>query len=163
MENKSFQEIERKFLVKGDFKALACHSFPIMQGYICSVPERTVRVRLCENRAFLTIKGKAVNNGLKRFEWEKRIALKDARKLIQLCEPGVIEKRRYWVEIEGHRWEVDEFYGENEGLVLAEIELETEEEHFVKPDWVGEEVTGDKRYYNSFLSKCPYCNWNKTK
>lgn len=132
----------------------------IMQGYLSSVPERTVRVRLKGQKGYLTVKGIGSESGASRFEWEKEIEVEDALKLLGLCEPGKIEKRRYLVVYEGNTWEVDEFFGENEGLILAEIELEKEEEEFAKPDWVGEDVTGDRRYYNSYLSRYPYKKWN---
>jgi len=154
------QEIERKFLVKGEeFKRLASAVLPIWQGYLSSVPERTVRVRLRGEKAYLTVKGMADGDGLSRFEWEKEITSHEAKELIQLCEPGVIEKERYLVPVGKHIYEVDEFHGDNAGLVVAEIELSFPEEDFVKPDWLGREVTGDLRYYNSALTKNPYKNW----
>ncbi len=154
------QEIERKFLVKGEaFKALASAALPICQGYLSSVPERTVRVRLRGKKAYLTVKGMASGDGLSRFEWEKEIAPHEAEELIRLCEPGVIQKSRYLVPVGKHTYEVDEFYGDNNGLIIAEIELSSVDEDFVKPDWLGKEVTGDQRYYNSSLTKNPYKNW----
>lgn len=156
---KAFRETERKFLVKGDYKSAAFRSFPIVQGYLSSVPGRNVRVRLSDDKAWLTVKGPAVENGLSRFEWEKEIGVEEARELLKLCEPGRIDKRRYLVKAGKHIYEVDEFYGENEGLVVAEIELESEDEAFIRPDWLGEEVTGDRSYYNSALLRCPYSNW----
>lgn len=159
MEKNVHREIERKFLVKGAFKSEAFQAVPILQGYLSSVPERNVRVRLCGSKACLTIKGPATADGLSRFEWEKEINTEDARELIKLCEPGFIDKVRYLVRAGKHIYEVDEFHGENEGLVVAEIELGAEDEAFVKPDWLGEEVTGDKRYYNSSLIRYPYKEW----
>ncbi|MCM1030844.1 MAG: CYTH domain-containing protein [Oscillibacter sp.] len=154
------QEIERKFLVKGDgFKRLASTVLPICQGYLSSVPERSVRIRLRGEKAYLTVKGMASRDGLSRFEWEKEIFPHEAEELIKLCEPGVIEKSRYLVPAGKHTYEVDEFHGDNEGLVVAEIELSTPEEEFIKPEWLGKEVTGDLRYYNSSLTKNPYKNW----
>lgn len=153
------QEIERKFLVRGEFKSLACASERIVQGYLSSVPERTVRVRIKGEKGFLTIKGIADEEGVSRYEWEKEIPANEAQELMQLCEPGVIDKVRYLVKCGTHVFEVDEFRGENAGLVLAEVELQAAAEDFERPEWLGEEVTGDKRYYNSMLSKCPYTQW----
>lgn len=153
------QEIERKFLVRGQFKSLAYASERIVQGYLSSVPERTVRVRIKGEKGFLTIKGIADEEGVSRYEWEKEIPANEAQELMQLCEPGVIDKVRYLLKCEAHVFEVDEFRGENAGLVLAEVELQAAAEDFERPEWLGEEVTGDKRYYNSMLSKCPYTQW----
>lgn len=152
------KEIERKFLVRGDFKSQAFRSERIMQGYLSSVPERTVRVRIKGNEGFLTIKGQSNASGLTRYEWEKEIPVDEARELLQLSEPGMIDKTRYLVQVGNHVFEIDEFYGENEGLILAEIELQSEDEPFEKPEWLGKEVTGDPRYYNAMLSKKPYKN-----
>lgn len=152
-------EIERKFLVNGDFKRHSVSHTRIVQGYLSSVPERTVRVRIAEDKAYLTIKGIASKDGLTRFEWEKEIEVADARELIKLCEPGVIDKTRYLVPCGEHIFEVDEFYGENEGLVIAEIELGSENEKYEHPEWLGNEVTGDIRYYNGSLVKQPYIKW----
>lgn len=153
------QEIERKFLVRGEFKSLAYASERIVQGYLSSVPERTVRVRIKGEKGFLTIKGVADEEGVSRYEWEKEIPVNEAQELMQLCEPGVIDKVRYLVKCGTHVFEVDEFRGENAGLILAEVELQAAAEDFERPEWLGEEVTGDKRYYNSMLSKCPYTQW----
>lgn len=150
------QEIERKFLVRGEFKSLAYASERIVQGYLSSVPERTVRVRIKGEKGFLTIKGIADEEGVSRYEWEKEIPANEAQELMQLCEPGVIDKVRYLVKCGTHVFEVDEFRGENAGLILAEVELQAAAEDFERPEWLGEEVTGDKRYYNSMLSKCPH-------
>ena len=155
------QEIERKFLVRGEFKSSARKAMRISQGYLSSVPERTVRVRVRDNQGFITVKGKSDIRGVSRFEWEKEISVDDAVALLGLCEPGVIDKTRYLVDYAGHTFEVDEFYGDNEGLVMAEIELSREDEAFEKPDWLGDEVTGDSRYYNAALTKNPYINWEK--
>lgn len=153
-------EIERKFLVTSEaFKSEALRKSHIAQGYLNSNPERTVRVRIKGEIGFITIKGKGNETGMSRFEWETEIALADAKNLIQLCENGVIDKVRYEVEIGNHTYEVDEFFGENEGLVVAEIELKSEDETFEKPSWLGKEVTNDERYYNAYLSNNPFKNW----
>ncbi len=154
------QEIERKFRVSSDaFKAEAVKITRIIQGYLSSVPERTVRVRVKGDKGFLTIKGIGNESGASRFEWETEIPVPEAEALLKICEPGVIDKTRYDVTSGEHTFEVDEFYGENEGLTVAEVELESEDEAFVKPEWVGEEVTGDPKYYNSMLMKTPYKTW----
>ena len=145
------KEIERKFLVRGEYKSQACTSFRIMQGYLSSVPERTVRIRLKNERGYLTIKGKSNASGSSRYEWEREISAAEARELLTLCEPGIIDKTRYLVPVGRHMFEVDEFYGKNRGLVLAEIELREEDEIFEKPEWLGEEVTGNPLYYNAVL------------
>lgn len=153
-------EIERKFLITSqDFKKEAFTKNRIKQGYLSSVPERTVRVRVKADRAFMTVKGASNDSGLSRFEWEKEITLEDANQLLLLCEKGVIDKTRFEVKKGKHIYEIDEFYGENEGLIMAEIELNSENENFEKPSWLGKEVTSDNRYYNSYLSKNPYTNW----
>jgi len=155
-------EIERKFLVKSDdFKEQAFRQNNIAQGYLSSIPERTVRVRIKGNKGFITIKGIGQQGGMSRFEWENEIPLGEAQELLKLCEKGKIEKTRFEVQSGKHIFEIDEFYGENEGLVMAEIELESETESFEKPDWLGEEVTNDKRYYNAYLSKNPFKSWEK--
>ncbi len=153
------QEIERKFLVAGEFKSLAKKATRITQGYLSSVPERTVRVRIKGDKGFITIKGIGSASGASRYEWEKEIPVAEVEELLKICEPGVIDKTRYLVEAGEHTYEVDEFYGDNEGLTVAEVELSSEEEAFVKPEWLGEEVTGDVKYYNSILMKNPYKNW----
>jgi len=153
-------EIERKFLVTStDFIAESFAQHHIAQGYLNSNPERTVRIRIKENKGFITIKGIGNASGASRLEWEKEIPLEEAKLLLPLCEKGVIEKTRYEVKSGNHIIEVDVFHGENEGLILAEIELKNENETIEKPDWLGTEVTGDKRYYNSYLSLHPYKNW----
>ena len=153
-------EIERKFLVKDDsFKTAAFAKNHIAQGYLSSVPERTVRVRIKGNKGFITIKGASNDAGLSRFEWEKEIPLAEAEKLLLLCEKGVIDKTRFEIKLGSHVFEVDEFYGENEGLVVAEVELSSEDESFEKPNWLGKEVTGDVKYYNSMLMKNPFKSW----
>lgn len=153
------QEIERKFLVKGDFKSEVFKSTRITQGYLSSVPERTVRVRVKGDKGFITIKGIGNETGASRYEWEKEIPVEDVQELLKICEPGVIDKTRYLVKNEEYTFEVDEFYGDNDGLTVAEIELPSEDAAFNKPAWLGEEVTGDVRYYNSMLMKNPYKNW----
>ncbi len=152
-------EIERKFLVKGEFKNLAKKKTLIRQGYLSSVPERTVRIRVKGESGFITVKGKSNASGLSRFEWEKEIPLCEAEELLGICEPGIIEKTRYLVQSGEHTYEVDEFYGVNEGLIIAELELKSEDETFFKPEWLGDEVTGDKRYYNAYLVKHPFKTW----
>ena len=154
------QEIERKFLVQGDFKSLVTKETRITQGYLSSVPERTVRIRIKGDKGFLTVKGIGSASGASRFEWEKEITVEDAKSLLDLCETGIIDKTRFIVpEQNGLKFEVDEFYGDNEGLTVAEIELPAEDHPFEKPEWLGEEVTGDTRYYNSMLMKNPYKKW----
>ena len=153
------QEIEKKFLVAGEFKESAKKATRITQGYLSSVPERTVRVRVKGEKGYITVKGIGNDSGASRFEWEKEIPVEDVRDLLKTCEPGVIDKTRYLVDCDGHTFEVDEFYGDNEGLVVAEVELGDENEAFTRPSWLGEEVTGDKKYYNSMLMKNPYKNW----
>jgi CYTH domain-containing protein len=156
-------EIERKFLVKGDdYKQQAYSHSHIQQGYICSSHGRTVRVRIRDERGFLTIKGPSGNGGLSRYEFEKEITLDEAEHLMRLCEPGIIDKTRWLVKSGRHTFEVDEFFGENEGLVMAEVELGAEDESYEKPDFIGQEVTGDRRYYNSHLRKNPFSVWGKT-
>lgn len=154
------QEIERKFLVKGDYKKFVSKETKIVQGFLCTVPERTVRVRIKGDQGFLTIKGIGNESGASRYEFEKEISVNDAKDLMKICEPGVIDKTRSIVVLNKDLvFEVDEFYGENEGLTVAEIELPTEETTFEKPEWLGEEVTGDVRFYNSMLMKNPYKSW----
>jgi len=153
------QEIERKFLVKGEFKTLAKKETRITQGYLSSIPERTVRVRVKGDKGFITIKGIGNESGASRYEWEKEIPTEEVKELLKICEPGVIDKTRFLVEAGEHTYEVDEFYGENEGLIVAEVELSSENETFEKPEWLGEEVTGDVKYYNSMLMKNPYTKW----
>ena len=155
-------EIERKFLVVvDDYKRQAFSSSRIMQGYICSSHGRTVRVRLRDTCGYLTIKGPSENGGLSRYEFEKEITKEEAEQLMRLCEPGIIDKTRWLVKSGNHTFEVDEFYGENEGLVIAEVELRSEDESYEKPDFIGQEVTGDRRYYNSHLRKNPFSVWGK--
>ncbi|UKM65696.1 CYTH domain-containing protein [Flavobacteriaceae bacterium GSB9] len=153
-------EIERKFLVlSNDFKTAAFKKTKLVQGYLNSHKERAVRVRIKGEKGFLTVKGASSKNGLSRFEWEKEIALQDAKALLNLCESGIIDKIRYEVKLKNHIFEIDEFFGDNEGLVIAELELKSENETFEKPDWLGDEVTGNPKYYNAQLSKHPYKKW----
>lgn len=153
-------EIERKFLVTSDnFKTEAQKSTRIVQGFLNTHPERTVRVRIKGEHGFITVKGIGNASGTSRFEWEKEISIIEAEQLLLLCEKGVIEKTRYEIPSGHHIIEVDLFSAENEGLLLAEIELNDENEPFLKPNWIGKEVTGDSRYYNSQLSKNPYTLW----
>ena len=153
------QEIERKFLVKGSFKDFSRGEFRIKQGYLSSAKGRTVRVRIKGERAYLTIKGEANDSGLSRYEWEKEIPVAEAEELLALCEPGLIDKTRYLVPAGKFTFEVDEFFGDNEGLIIAEIELKSESDQFPKPEWLGEEVTGDRKYFNSMLIKKPFTTW----
>ena len=153
-------EIERKFLVKDDsFKKEAFAKNYIAQGYLCSLPERSVRIRVKGDRGFITVKGISNDAGISRFEWEKEIPLAEAESLLHLCEKGMIAKMRFEIKSGPHVFEVDEFYGDNEGLIVAEIELHSETDPFEKPKWLGEEVTGDKRYYNACLSNTPFKKW----
>ena len=155
-------EIERKFLVTSDdYRDYAETKRLIVQAYLNTHPERTIRIRINDDEAFITIKGKSSEDGLSRFEWEKEIPIEEARKLLKICEPGKIEKYRYEVKDGNHTYEVDEFLEDNQGLVIAEIELETEEEKFNKPEWLGKEVTGNANYYNSNLLTKPYKDWNQ--
>ena len=154
-------EIERKFLVTSNqFISAAFRSTRIVQGYLNSNPERTVRIRMKGDKGYITIKGIGNGSGLSRFEWEKEIPLADAERLLILCEKGIIDKIRYEVKFENHIIEVDVFAGDNEGLILAEIELKSETEQIQKPNWLGEEVTNDKKYYNAYLSNNPFQDWN---
>jgi len=153
-------EIERKFLVKNkDFKNLSYKEEVFKQGYLNSDKTRNVRIRVTNDKAFLTIKGASNASGTTRFEWEKEINRQEAEQLLLLCEPTIIEKKRYYIKNDDLIFEVDEFYADNQGLILAEIELNSEHQKFKKPDWLGKEVTGNKEYYNSYLSKNPFKNW----
>ncbi len=153
-------EIERKFLVLNDnYKQEAFAQTRISQGYLNSHPERTVRVRIKGNKGYLTIKGMGNESGTTRMEWETEISVAEAQQLLALCEEGVIDKIRYEVKAGRHTFEVDEFFGENEGLVIAEVELDDENETFAKPAWLGQEVTGNERYYNAYLSRNPFTTW----
>ncbi len=153
-------EIERKFIVTNDgYKAQAFQSDRIAQGYICREGGNSARVRVRGNKGYITIKGPSPDGGLSRFEWEKEIPVAEALELLKLCHDGIIDKIRHLVKCGEHIFEVDEFFGDNEGLVVAEVELGYTYEEFEKPDFIGQEVTGDKRYYNSRLTRFPYKNW----
>jgi len=155
------QEIERKFLVRGEYKHLASKSYRIAQGYLSTASGRTVRIRIKSDKGYITIKGKRSESGLSRYEWEKEIPVNEAQELLALCKPTIIDKMRYEVIFEGQTFEVDEFYDENEGLTVAELELESEDTSYSKPEWLGEEVTQQKCYNNSFLSKYPFTKWKQ--
>lgn len=153
-------EIERKFLVKSEaYKARASTKTRIVQGFLNTDPNRTVRIRIKGDIGYITVKGKSNDTGTSRFEWEKEISVEEADVLLKLCEKGILEKSRYEIPLGDHVYEVDEFYGDNLGLTVAEIELNAENELFTKPDWLGKEVTGEVKYYNSQLSKNPFINW----
>ena len=154
-------EIERKFLVNGDYKSVAISHTRIIQGYICSQRGRTVRVRIRDRQGYLTIKGPSMSGGLSRYEFEKEITLDEALSLLRICEPGIIDKVRWLVPMGKHTFEVDEFFGENEGLVMAEVELSNENEEYERPDFLGREVTGDRRFYNSCLRIHPFKEWKE--
>ncbi|MDP5063009.1 MAG: CYTH domain-containing protein [Maribacter sp.] len=153
-------EIERKFLVKSeDYKTNASSRTRIVQGFLNTDPNRTVRIRIKGDSGFITVKGKSNETGTSRFEWEKEILVEEAEAMLKLCEKGILDKYRYEIEIGDHVYEVDEFYGDNKGLTVAEIELTEENESFKKPAWLGVEVTGEVKYYNSQLSKHPFKSW----
>lgn len=156
----SSNEIERKFLVDSDaYLDEAFEKKLILQGFLSSVPERTVRIRKIDNKGWITVKGIGNASGTTRFEWEKEISGPEANDLLDLCESGKIEKTRHYVKSGDHTFEVDQFHGENQGLVIAEVELSEEDEAFSRPIWLGEEVTGQPQYYNASLSKNPFSNW----
>lgn len=153
-------EIERKFLVEGtEYREMAYSSDRIVQGYICRQDGNSVRVRIRDGRGYLTIKGPSLDGGLSRYEWEREISLSEAEDLLLLCRDAKIDKRRYLVKCGNHTYEVDEFYGDNEGLVVAEIELSDKDEPFERPPFLGREVTGEARYYNGHLTRFPYKDW----
>jgi adenylate cyclase len=156
-------EIERKFLVNSeDYKKDAYKKYEIIQGFLSTSKNAVVRIRIADTKAFITIKGRSNSSGTTRYEWEKEIELKEGQDLLALCSTSLIKKTRYLVKIKNHIFEVDEFKGDNKGLVIAEIELKSENETFIKPQWLGEELTGNKAYYNVLLAQKPYKNW-KTK
>jgi len=160
----SGMEIERKFLVKdSSYRQKAHSSSHIRQAYLCSGHGKTIRVRTRDSDAYLTIKGPSADGGLSRYEFEKKISLDEAEQLFNLCEPGMIDKTRFLVACGEHTFEVDEFHADNDGLVIAEVELKAPDEPYGKPDFIGEEVTGDRRYYNSHLRAHPYCEWSDKK
>ena len=153
-------EIERKYLVSADdYRAAASKKSSITQGYLNSDPQRSVRIRLKDHKGYITVKGKSNDSGLSRFEWEKEISKTEAEALLNICEKTIISKVRYEVVVGKHVFEVDEFRAENQGLVVAEVELDSETEKFSKPEWLGKEVTGNIKYYNSKLSQTPFCDW----
>ena len=153
-------ETERKFLVMDEsYKLQAVESHRIRQGYIAHDGGRTVRVRLWDEKGVLTIKGPSMGAGVSRYEWERELSREEAEDLFILCKPGMVDKTRWIIPAGKRKFEVDEFHGENEGLVMAEIELGSEDETFERPSWLGEEVTGDKRFYNSFLARNPFKTW----
>lgn len=152
-------EIERKFLVVGEFKHLAHNRTHIEQGYFLTEPGKTVRIRIRDDKAYLTIKGPSDKAGLARYEFETEVSIEDGRELMKLCMPGKVQKDRWLIENGKHTIEVDEFFGDNEGLVMAEIELSDENEEYVKPAFLGKEVTGDKRFYNKYMLRRPYKLW----
>lgn len=152
-------EIERKFLVVGEYKSLAYNRTHIEQGYFATDQGKTVRIRIRDDKGFLTIKGPVRSNGLTRYEFETELPIDDAHELMKLCLPGRVNKDRWLVKSGKHIVEVDEFFDKNEGLVIAEIELESEDEPYEKPDFIGKEVTGDPRYYNKYLLTRPYKTW----
>ena len=157
-------EIERKFLVRNDdYKRQAFDSSRIQQGFICRGHGRTVRVRIRDNRGYLTIKGPRMGEGFAHYEFEKEITLEEAQHLMELCLPGIIDKTRYLVKSGAHTFEVDEFYGDNEGLVIAEVELQSEDEPFVKPDFIGDDVTTEGNYTNAYLSEHPFKTWSENR
>ena len=152
------REIERKFLVTADSYRELAQGTHYRQGYLNSQKERVVRIRTIDDQGFITVKG--ITKGATRLEYEYEISVSDANEMLnELCEQPIIEKHRYKIPMDGFVWEIDEFHGENEGLTVAEIELESEDQEYPKPDWIGEEVTGDARYYNSNLIANPYKNW----
>ncbi|GAB1856074.1 CYTH domain-containing protein [Flavobacteriaceae bacterium MHTCC 0001] len=154
-------EIERKFLINSNaFKEEANTKTRLVQGFLNTDPERTVRVRIKGDQGFLTVKGKSTNDGLSRFEWETVISKKEAEALLKLCKPSIIDKLRYEIKVGKHLYEVDEFFGDNEGLIVAEVELSSKNDIFKKPKWLGKEITGQIKYYNSQLSKQPYKTWS---
>jgi len=158
----SGMEIERKFLVRdSSYRQQARSSSHIRQGYISSERGCTVRVRLRDDEAFLTIKGPSADGGLSRYEFEKAISREEGEQLLKLCQPGIIDKTRYLVDSGNHTFEVDEFHADNQGLVVAEVELRSADEPYVAPPFIGREVTGDRRYYNSHLRQHPYCQWKQ--
>lgn len=153
-------EIERKFLItSNEFKLKAISKTRIVQGFLNTDPDRTVRIRIKGDEGFITVKGRSNESGTSRFEWEKEIVVEEAEALLKLCEKGVLEKTRYEIPYGSHIFEVDEFHGPNMGLIIAEVELGSENEAFEKPEWLGEEVTGDIKYYNSQLSKAAFSTW----
>ncbi len=153
-------EIERKFLVSDDFRTFIDQSVKIKQGFLNTDPKRTVRIRIKGKKAFITVKGKSSKDGLERLEWEKEISVLDAESLFLLCENQPIEKIRHEIKEKNHVFEVDEFLGENKGLIVAEVELKSKYERIMFPKWILKEVTGNLKYYNSYISQNPFKNWS---
>lgn len=154
------KEIERKFLVIGNKWRELAKGTHYRQGYLNSIKERTVRIRTIDNKAYLTVKGPTV--GVTRMEFEYEIPYKDCVEMLDnLAEKPIIEKTRYKIKADDLVWEIDEFFGVNEGLIVAEVELQSEEQKFEKPEWIGEEISGDPRYFNSNLVNNPYTTWKK--
>ena len=154
-------EIERKFLVSGVYKTQSFESLNIKQGYLSLAGSHVVRVRVKGEKGYLTIKTSMEEGTIARKEWEYEIPVHDAEEMLQICADAIVDKTRYLIKVGNHIFEVDEFYGDNEGLVIAEVELKQEDEWFEKPDWLGKEVTGEVRYYNSYLSMHPYREWRE--
>lgn len=154
-------EIERKFLVSGEYQSHAFHHYEMKQGYLSLSGISVIRVRVMGEKGYITVKGAVGEGSITRREWEYEIPLQDAEEMLLLCEESLIEKTRYLIRAGKHTFEVDEFRGENEGLLIAEVELESEEEPFERPDWLGPEVTGNVRYYNSYLSIHPFREWGE--
>ncbi|WP_122531510.1 MULTISPECIES: CYTH domain-containing protein [Pseudomonas] len=162
-QNSIGDEIERKFLVKDGWRPQVESSSTLCQGYLNSDPARTVRVRIQDGRAVQTIKGLSDESGEKRPELNKKLTLAEADFMLDLCEPGMIDKTRHYIPAGEHLWEIDEFHGANEGLVVAEISFKTQGEDFLRPEWLGEEVTGRLEFYNSYLAKHPFNSWVEDK
>ena len=154
------KEIERKFLIQGDFMPFVSSATRIEQGYVAKSNSLTLRIRTRNEQGYLTIKGRTNEKGMSRSEWEYEIPVEEARELLSFSK-GTISKTRYLVPVGTHTFEVDRFYGKNEGLIVAEVELDSEDEEYPRPEWLGKEVTGDKRYYNSQLLKHPYSEWDE--
>jgi adenylate cyclase len=146
-------ETERKFLIKGEFRHLAVREIKIIQCYLTIDPDKTIRLRIADDNAYLTVKSRPLKNSITRNEWEVKIPVRDAEEMMHICLPGRIIKTRYLVPSGKHTFEIDVFHDKNEGLIVAEIELTKDDEHFDKPDWLGEEVTGLPQYYNANLKK----------
>ncbi len=153
------QEIERKFKIQDSSFLNGMQGIEIAQGYLSADPERAVRIRIKGDQGFITVKGKSNASGTTRFEWEREIDGNEAQALLELCIPTVIYKTRFEVQHDSNKWEIDVFHGANDGLLIAEIELKDENQAFSKPDWLGEEITGDPRYYNSYISQNPFSTW----
>ena len=158
-EERNYTEIEKKFLVIGNFKNSIKSSHKIIQGYLSHDPARSVRIRVIDENGYINIKGETIHGGVSRFEWEKEIPKEEAQRLLGLSKGYIVEKIRHLIDYKEHLFEIDEFQGENAGLVIAEIELASEDEKFDKPEWLGREVSHDTRYYNLELSVNPFTHW----